>query len=140
MISKLELGVFDQFILIYDIICLSETKYKSIDNNYLSEFSRYDHPKGGIHGNSILIKNTLQTESIQIEGTDSLCVNWLLVKNYNFILGAVYIPPSNSEYYNDDLFHDIIDDMSYITSIYDKPFVMIGDFNSRTIVMGWIMI
>ena len=29
VISKLELGVFDQFILIYDIICLSETKCKS---------------------------------------------------------------------------------------------------------------
>ena len=71
------------------------------------------------------------TKSLQ----DSLCVNWLLVKNYNFILGAVYIPPSNSEYYNDDLFDDIIDDMSYITSIYDKPFVMIGDFNSRTGMM-----
>ena len=42
------------------------------------------------------------------------------------------MPPSNSEYYNDDLFDDIIDDMSYITSIYDKPFVMIGDFNSHT--------
>ena len=39
--------------------------------------------------------------------------------------------PSDSEYYvyNDDLFDDIIDDMFYITSIYNKPFVMIGDFN-----------
>ena len=42
------------------------------------------------------------------------------------------MPPSDSEYYNDDLFDGIIDDMSYITSIYDKLFVMIGDFNSRT--------
>ena len=90
----------------------------------------YDHPKGGIHGNSILIKTILQTEAIQIEGTESLCVTWILLKNYNFILGAVYMPPSNSEYYNDDLFDDFIDDMSYITSIYDKPFVVIGD--SRT--------
>ena len=59
-ISKLELGVFDQFILTssYYIVCLSETKRKSIDNNYLSGFSIYDHPKVGIHGNSILIRNT----------------------------------------------------------------------------------
>ena len=42
------------------------------------------------------------------------------------------MPPSNSEYYNDDIFDDIIDNMFYIKSIYDKPFVKIGDFNSRT--------
>ena len=80
-IRKIELVVFDQFILSYDIVCLSETKSISIDNKCLSEFSIYDHPKGGIQGNSILIKNTIQTEAIQIEGTDSLCVTWILVKN-----------------------------------------------------------
>ena len=46
------------------------------------------------------------------------------------------MPLSNSEHYNDDLFDDIIDDISYITSIYDKPFVMIGDFNSSTGLIG----
>ena len=47
------------------------------------------------------------------------------------------MPQSNSEYYNDDLFDDIIDVMSYIKYIiHDKPFVMIGDFNSRAGIIG----
>ena len=90
-----------------------------------------DHPKGGIHGNSILIKKTLQMEAIQVEITDSLCETWILLNNYIFILRAVYMPPSNPKYYNDDLFDDIIDDMSFITSFYVQPFIMFGDFNSR---------
>ena len=73
-ISKLELGVFDQFVLKFDIVCLSKTKCKPIDNNYLSEFSIYDHTKGGIHGKSILIKKTLQTDVIPNIKAQTHCV------------------------------------------------------------------
>ena len=125
-------GIFETYIEKYDIVCINESKCKQIELHDNQSFSVFNHPNTGIHGISTLCKKHLCNDIIQIEKTNSMCVNWILIKNYDFILGTVYIPPSNSEYYNDDLFDDIIDDMSYITSQYDKPYVLIGDFNART--------
>ena len=97
-----------------------------MDLNYITT------KKGGIHGISILVSKTTKCNIVEIENTDSTCVLWLYLEQFSLILGAIYIPPNNSKYYNDDLFDEIIDDISYIMSIYDVPFLLMGDFNSRT--------
>ena len=130
--SKLTAGLFEKYILSYDIICLSETKLTINDKCDINGYKHLYHPSGGIHGISVLVTDTICDDVSQIENTVSQCVLWLLFKNIDIIIGAVYIPPSSSDYYNDELFDDIMDDMSYLASQYKQPFVMLGDFNART--------
>ena len=52
-----------------------------------------------------------------------------LLNIYQFIVGAVYIPPQNSENSNVNTFDDITDDVSYIISQYSTGdgILLIGD-------------
>ena len=79
-----------------------------------------------------MVSNKIIDGVLEIKNTESNCVLWLYLEQFSIFLGAIYIPPSNSKYYNDDLFDEIIDDISYITSVYDTPFLLMGDFNART--------
>ena len=49
-----------------------------------------------------------------------------------FILGAVYLSHENSKDHYSGLFNDLSYDICKIKSKYDLPFILIGDFNSRT--------
>ena len=50
----------------------------------------------------------------------------------NFIIGAAYIPNEMTDYYHDDVFDFLANDIITIKSSYDVPIILLGDFNSRT--------
>ena len=54
--STLKLGIFEKYILDFDIICLSETRLSDSTECYIDGFKSFTHHKGGIHGISVLVK------------------------------------------------------------------------------------
>ena len=54
------------------------------------------------------------------------------VLSYAFILGAVYLPHRLSEYYHEDVFEYLSNDIITINAVYNVPILLLGDFNSRT--------
>ena len=65
-------------------------------------------------------------------------VLWVNIMN-TFILGTLYVPCQSSPHYNPDFFEDLALDMAHIQENYDLPFMIIGDFNSRTGTLNEIM-
>ena len=53
------------------------------------------------------------------------------ITSQGFILGAVYLPHEKSDYYHDDVFDLLADDIVTIKATYDVPVILLGDFNSR---------
>ena len=136
--SKLDNGYCDLFLSDYDILCLSETKTYIYDLSE-TEISNYHvfTPKGfennlfGSHGLCICIRNHLKSYFTLLNGKSENII-WLKVNKellgIEFVLGAVYIPGENSDYYSHDIFeHVYLDILSF-----DLPVCMMGDFNSRT--------
>ena len=91
------------------------------------------HKYGGIHGVCIFIKTEIAEYCYSLDNFKSESILWIHLKHtflqYNFILGAEYIPHELSEYYHDYVFDYL---SNYIKSLYDVPIILLGDFNSRT--------
>ena len=125
----------------FDIVCFLEAKIDTTDIIPFPGFTAFQQPRkqtfirrsGGI---IVYVKDDLAKYVTKIE-TESDYVMWLTLdkslfhSNENYILGAVYIPPESSSYYNDD---EMLQLDSEITSFCSSnEFVMLtGDFNSRT--------
>ena len=86
-----------------------------------------------VHGIQVYISDYLASACIKIVDIDANynSVLWIKVSDM-FILGAVYLPHENSKYHYSGLFDDLSYDICKIKSKYDLPFILIGDFNSRT--------
>ena len=46
-------------------------------------------------------------------------------------MGAIYLPHEASDYYHEDIFEHLTDDIMTIKAKYQVPIVLLGDFNSR---------
>ena len=140
--TKFDLGVLDLKFLDCDIVCLMETKMKHYENCRYEGYKCYPmsikndlHKYGGVHGICVYIRNGIFSTIEQCNNkTSSDCTLWvkLTVKNSSFYLGIVYIPHENSKYYHNDLFDNLIFDIATLKGKDDIPFVLCGDFNSRT--------
>ena len=122
--SKLKYHVLQQYMQLFDFICLLETKCNSIDENELSDYKTFIMPRkskthkyGGIHGICILVKNAYASNCSVVTEFMSESVLWLHnsrpVIGYEFLLGAVYLPHEASTYYNNNIY-------SYITGRTDS--------------------
>ena len=71
-----------------------------------------------------------------IKQAKSETVFWLKISEkafgFPFMLGAVYIPPENSKYFNESMFDDIASDLLMLKNVHHMPFFLLGDFNART--------
>ena len=143
--SKLDLNLIDVFLSDYKVICLTETLSDEIDlsNTLLDDYYVFSSPKkfkdsrfGGIHGISILIPSILTQYCKLALNESSSPVLWLHagaeVLGIEMIIGAVYLPCENSKYSSPDLFDLLRSDIYDLSSKYDIPLCMIGDFNCRT--------
>ena len=143
--SKINNGVFNDYINMFDIFCITESKVSKGNNinNYsvfnLNKSKKYPLP--GIHGLQVYIKDGIAGQCCQIDDIDFLCesVLWIKISN-DFILGALYIPHQGSKYYCSQFFDDIALDICSIRKSYELPLMLIGDFNSRTGVLNDIML
>ena len=142
--TKYNLGLIDRIFKESDIICLSETKTNYYENFPFENFKAISMPIknekykfGGAHGLCIYVRDEV-FDKIQIltDETVTECMLWvkLSIKSstFSFYLGAVYVPHEKSNYFKNDIFDNIIFDVATLKSKTDLPFIILGDFNSRT--------
>ena len=135
--SKLNNGYFSDYLNMFDIFCITESKV-SIGNN-INNYSVFNlnkskkYPLPAIHGLQVYIKDSIAGQCCQILDIEFLCksVLWLKISK-DFIIGALYIPHQGSKYYCSQFFDDLSYDICSIRKNYDLPLILIGDLNSRT--------
>ena len=92
--------------------------------------------KSKAHGISIFVKTNLFPSIFKIENTKSKCVLWVALgftsQKIQLIVGGVYIPGSNSKFSDVNDYDIICEDIILLNTRYKCPFVLLGDFNSRT--------
>lgn len=145
--SKFEKGVLEEYMLNFDIVCLTETKTETLEDDLIPGYSCFvlerkkaHHRYGGYHGICIFVKSSLSKHVEVIQNTIAENVLWIRVKNQitgtgsdtQFLLGCIYIPPEGSVYYDENCFDIIIQDIIELQCKYRGPFIMVGDFNART--------
>ena len=118
LMSKLNIGIFQEYIQSFDIICISETKNQTIPTDEIYGYKCINHRTGGIYGISILVKDNLHNDIKCLDESQSVNAIRISIKHLSIIVGAVYILPQNSENSNVNTFDDITDDVSYIISQY----------------------
>ena len=141
--SKIKYRNFQEHIESYSFVCLSEIRTSYIAPDEFPGFhSIISDRKCTINeretrkstGIAILLKENISYDIIK--GTNCEWVLWIKVSNfknkYNFLLGSVYIPGETSVYHNSSVYDILLCDMLDLYSKYDLPFVLMGDFNSRT--------
>jgi exonuclease III len=141
--SKLSDTNFNKYIFKHDIIVLTECW---IENNFTCDIKDYQckfiprskskGKQGG--GMVILIRNTV-CEYVEIVNISLDTVVWLKIdknitaQNIDIYMCCVYIPPSNSVFYQlyecDDLFDTLINEIVSFSS--KGSIIMLGDLNSR---------
>ena len=147
--SKLNNGIFDDYVKNFDILCFSETKLQNIadidfSGTNLEDYychikehvSGYGHQYGGVHGICMLIKNNIVKHSKLVEGVHSPYVLWVKFNEEAFglscIIGSVYLPGESRKVKDKELFDTIYEDMFYLKSELKLPICLIGDMNART--------
>ena len=147
MRSKLNNGIFDEYVKNFDIICLSETKLsKSTDidfaGTYLNDYQCFtkeksinSHQYGGVHGICMLIRNNIVNHSKLITGVQSPYVLWVQFNEEAFgfscVIGSVYLPGTKT-HKDSEMFETIYDDIFYLKGILELPICLIGEMNSHT--------
>ena len=146
-LSKFENGILEDYLVDFDIICLSETKTQELPPNFsnsrIGDFKPLFKDKsphagglyGGTHGILALISPQLAATKIEICKSDA--VLWFIVSlgHWRLIVGATYIPCDgrDSKYHKKDVYDDISDDVITLRSEYSFcPIVLLGDFNAHT--------
>ena len=136
--SKLKLGVFEEYINQFDVICLSETKLDNIDEK-LTGFTAFHKEKtkfkhGGVHGLWLVTDKLASRCNVLKSKSD--CAIWLQLRvpdsNCKLIIGSVYVPHEGSIHFDQGLFEDLCSDIVEFKAQHDEPILLMGDFNART--------
>lgn len=127
--SKFDKPVINNFITNFDIMIVMEThfktRYKDVDGFEL--VCRSASSSAGRGGVALYLNSLcdLKLHILDNDHCDSVCVEIL---QYDIILLAPYITPSNSKYYNNSLFQYI----KFVADFYkEKNVFIIGDLNCR---------
>ena len=139
VMSRLQYPDFIDFLMTYDIICLTETKTNHLDSpklpGYVFEMKNRKNVRKKKSGGIILGFKEELKEYIDIIQTNSDYVLWFKVNkclmgtNDDVIFGIVYIPPQNSVYCIDNPFHEIELELLSFSQFENK--CLLGDFNAR---------
>ena len=128
--SKLSTGHLDDYVKLYDIFCVSESKMKN--GVEIDEFTVFNlenktqnYPLPGIHGLHVYIANHIANKCVQITENNLHCnlVIWIKIAD-SFILGALYLPYEGSDYNNGDIYDELALDIWNISDKYDRPLLL----------------
>ncbi len=144
--SKLNLGILEEYIKNFDIACLSETKTDYINDAAIDGYTpiimskkQVNHKYGGIHGLCIFVKNDIYEYVSVLPDTTSESILWLKFTEGAFgtacIIGSVYTAHEGSDYYVDDVYDNLANDILNFNCTLGLPILMVGDFNARTGVL-----
>ena len=134
--SKFRYNILSDYVEKFGIALFGETRLKNIPKSKFPECEIFSlQQKSRHHGLSSLVKNGLFPFTKKLTGT-SPCVLWILLgsseSNIHFIIGSVYIPGYNSKFSDENDFDKISEDVLSFSEKYNCPFILMGDFNSRT--------
>ena len=155
--TKLLHPEFKEFLMKFDIICISESKLADTDDvsidgytSFYKNRQRYKKKSGGL---LVLVKNTFVTYvTVFEENSYKNKIDTALHERYEFVqhdisrnvlvfqildpktglktlFCAVYIEPSNSKYFNANAYIDLQNTIGYFDV---DNICLLGDFNSRT--------
>lgn len=141
MKARCEYPEFVDVINGYDIFCVSETKLDDYDVISLPNYNlitkhrkqRYLRKSGGI---GVFVKDNI-IKYVDYINTDSEYILWIRIsKQYtklegDLYIGTIYVPPTQSRFYNDDDFSLLEDEITNMCSKHDFVFIT-GDANART--------
>lgn len=135
--SKLRYDILPEFAANYNIVCFSETKLINIPSDEFPGFDIFTmKQKSKVHGLAILIKTGLFPFITKIKTTKSKCVLWIALglspQKIILVVGSIYIPCEGSIHNDPNDYPIICEDIVALYSKYDCPFVLLGDYNSRT--------
>ena len=77
--SKLNFGFFQEYIQSFDIICISDTKNKTILTDEIYGYKFINNRTGGIYGISILVKDNLYNDIKYLDELQSENVLWISI-------------------------------------------------------------
>jgi exonuclease III len=134
--SKFRYKVLSAYIQKFHIAFFSETRLQRIPQGEFPDFDIFSFKqKTRMHGLSILLKKDFFAYKKTLKGK-SKCVLWLLLGSSEykllFIIGSVYIPGYNSKFADQNDFDVISEDIISFRDTYNCPFLLMGDYNSRT--------
>ena len=86
--------------------------------------TKADRSSGGI---TVFYRSSLHDSLTLIKSTK----HYIWFKLNNIFFCALYIPPENSAYFDEDIFSHIYEDVLHFQEK-DYCFIMVGDFNART--------
>ena len=137
MVSKLRYDILTTFVTNFDIICFSETRISKIPALEFPDFEIFCmKQKSKMHGLAVLVRTGLFPYIKEFKKCKSKCVLWIAFglsqSITSFIVGAVYIPGEHSTHLDKSDYDIISEDIVSMYYIYDCPFILLGDFNSRT--------
>ena len=132
---------FTDYLSNYDILCLVETKLDQTDIVSLPGFDCISQPRkelffrrsGGI---AVFVKNKF-SEYCTYQPSESDYIMWMCIdkrltdSDENMYLGIVYVPPSQSRFYNDDKLSKLENEIMSMCSS-NKYVIISGDVNART--------
>lgn len=132
---------FQDLISEYDMFCVTETKLDSTDiitvNGYTFRSQprkrRYIRKSGGI---GVFVKDSMN-KYVELIETDSDYVLWLKLRknytnsNHDIIIGVVYVPPTQSNFFNEDEFELFQSEITKFCSEHDYVYLC-GDINAQT--------
>ena len=117
--SQASEGIFGKKQFSYDIVCLVESKFGSLDSFDIQNFEilhllNRKKSKSRSGGIAVLVKDTI-FEHVKVLNSSSEHVLWFTVKNSLFhelvLFGTIYIPPESSSYSNICIFESIENDI-----------------------------
>ena len=137
---RLEYPDFTKYFENYDILCFMETMLDDSDIS-LPGFSTISQPRQQKHfrksgGLAVLIKDRFAEFCKHIDTTSDYIL-WLSLNKSltnteeNVIIGVIYVPPTQSRFFNDEELTSLENEITFMCSNYKYVFIT-GDFNART--------
>ena len=138
---RTEYPEFQSLIDRYDILCISESKLDNDDVISCPGYVFYNQPRsqpytrksGGI---GFFVRQHLSA-SVDVIGSNSDYVAWIQISkkthelDKDILIGAVYVPPQQSKFFNDDEF-DLFEQEISSSCTKDCYVILTGDFNAQT--------
>ena len=136
--SRINCPEFIQLIEQYSILCVSETKLDIYDLIEIPNYTFYSKPRseqvkrksGGL---GFFVHNSLISR-INILESNCDYIFWLKYEdtcNTEYVIGALYVPPEQSRYFNNDEFFSLENDIQSKCSQYTNILIT-GDANAHT--------
>lgn len=137
--GKYNHGLLSEFMQDFDVFGMCETKCQDVPviEGYTSFVKKKSSPNcrlGGYHGICVYIKSSLSAFCAEVGNTSFEGALWVKfdIENCSFILGVVYMPGENSEHHKNNDYEVLESDLANLTQEFELPFILVGDFNSRT--------